>query len=214
MNYLVFDRNLFNSLRAEEIWSVYYCTKDFSVFDIKGTDLLSYINWTDFRNEFLARKSFLEHPLTILYSFCPFEICGLYASAAFFHEKKISFYISRPQTQNYNPNIINYGDLPPKIIIHSLKKCLVLLSADQISNMAHAWVSVIKEHGNLRLFIENKIMNVPDDYFDADIRYVLQKKGSTELQDVLTDIQLLFRHKYKIGLNSGFIEWRITNMII
>ena len=31
MNYLVFDRNLFNSLKAGGIQRVYYCSKDFSV---------------------------------------------------------------------------------------------------------------------------------------------------------------------------------------
>lgn len=84
MNYLVFDRNLFNSLKAGGIQRVYYCSKDFSIFAVTDGDMLQYINWADFSDVSLAKNSLAEHPLTILYSFCPAEICGLFAAITFF----------------------------------------------------------------------------------------------------------------------------------
>ncbi len=209
MNYLVFDRNLFNSLKAGGIQSVYYCSKDFSIFAVTNGDMLQYINWTDFSDVSLAKNSLVEHPLTVLYSFCPVEICGLYAAITFFRDTEITICVSRPQLQN----IISYSDFSPGEIIDSLKKDCVMLSAAQIEAISDEWSLIVQNQSNLRIFYKNKVVNVQDDYFDTDISCVLQKKENIALADILPDIQLSLRCKYGFGLNPRYIEWRISDVL-
>lgn len=209
MNYLVFDRNLFNSLKAGEIQRVYYCSKDFSIFAVTDGDMLQYINWADFSDVSLAKNSLAEHPLTILYSFCPAEICGLFAAITFFRDVAITIYVSRPQLQG----IISYSDFSPGEIADSLKKDCVMLSAAQIEAISDEWSLIIQNQSNLRIFYKNKVVNVQDDYFDTDISCVLPQKGNIVLADILPDIQLSLRRKYGFGLNPRYIEWRVSNVL-
>lgn len=208
MNYLVFDRNLFNSLKAGGIQRVYYCSKDFSIFAVTDGDMLQYINWADFSDVSLAKNSLAEHPLTILYSFCPAEICGLFAAITFFRDVAITIYVSRPQLQG----IISYSDFSPGEIADSLKKDCVMLSAAQIEAISDEWSLIIQNQSNLRIFYKNKVVNVQDDYFDTDISCVLPQKGNIVLADILPDIQLSLRRKYGFGLNPRYIEWRVSNI--
>ena len=189
MNYLVFDRNLFNSLT--------------------DGDMLQYINWADFSDVSLAKNSLAEHPLTILYSFCPAEICGLFAAITFFRDVAITIYVSRPQLQG----IISYSDFSPGEIADSLKKDCVMLSAAQIEAISDEWSLIIQNQSNLRIFYKNKVVNVQDDYFDTDISCVLPQKGNIVLADILPDIQLSLRRKYGFGLNPRYIEWRVSNVL-
>ena len=209
MNYLVFDRNLFNSLKAGGIKRVYYCSKDFSIFAVTDGDMLQYINWADFSDVSLAKNSLAEHPLTILYSFCPAEICGLFAAITFFRDVAITIYVSRPQLQG----IISYSDFSPGEIADSLKKDCVMLSAAQIEAISDEWSLIIQNQSNLRIFYKNKVVNVQDDYFDTDISCVLPQKGNIVLADILPDIQLSLRRKYGFGLNPRYIEWRVSNVL-
>lgn len=209
MNYLVFDRNLFNSLKAGGIQGVYYCSKDFSIFAVTDGDMLQYINWADFSDVSLAKNSLVEHPLTILYSFCPAEICGLFAAITFFRDVAITIYVSRPQLQG----IISYSDFSPGEIADSLKKDCVMLSAAQIEAISDEWSLIIQNQSNLRIFYKNKVVNVQDDYFDTDISCVLPQKGNIVLADILPDIQLSLRRKYGFGLNPRYIEWRVSNVL-
>lgn len=213
MNYLVFDRNLYNSLKAREIQSVYYCTKDFSVFSVTNCDLLQYINWKDFLNVSLAKTSLLECPLTVLYSFCPVEICGLLASISYFRNTGITIHISRPQLQGDVQGIISYSDYSPWEITDSLKKDCVNLSDNQIEVISDEWNVIKQNQSNLRIFLNNKVVNVQDEYFDADIRRVLQRKENMVWADVLPYIQLSLRHKYGFGLNPGYLEWRVKSYL-
>lgn len=209
MNYLVFDRNLFNSLKAGGIQRVYYCSKDFSIFAVTDGDMLQYINWADFSDVSLAKNSLAEHPLTILYSFCPAEICGLFAAITFFRDVAITIYVSRPQLQG----IISYSDFSPGEIADSLKKDCAMLSAAQIEAISDEWSLIIQNQSNLRIFYKNKVVNVQDDYFDTDISCVLPQKGNIVLADILPDIQLSLRRKYGFGLNPRYIEWRVSNVL-
>ena len=185
---------------------MYYCSKDFSIFAVTDGDMLQYINWADFSDVSLAKNSLAEHPLTILYSFCPAEICGLFAAITFFRDVAITIYVSRPQLQG----IISYSDFSPGEIADSLKKDCVMLSAAQIEAISDEWSLIIQNQSNLRIFYKNKVVNVQDDYFDTDISCVLPQKGNIVLADILPDIQLSLRRKYGFGLNPRYIEWRVS----
>ncbi len=188
---------------------MYYCSKDFSIFAVTDGDMLQYINWADFSDVSLAKNSLAEHPLTILYSFCPAEICGLFAAITFFRDVAITIYVSRPQLQG----IISYSDFSPGEIADSLKKDCVMLSAAQIEAISDEWSLIIQNQSNLRIFYKNKVVNVQDDYFDTDISCVLPQKGNIVLADILPDIQLSLRRKYGFGLNPRYIEWRVSNVL-
>ena len=127
---------------------MYYCSKDFSIFAVTDGDMLQYINWADFSDVSLAKNSLAEHPLTILYSFCPAEICGLFAAITFFRDVAITIYVSRPQLQG----IISYSDFSPGEIADSLKKDCVMLSAAQIEAISDEWSLIIQNQSNLRIF--------------------------------------------------------------
>ena len=212
MNYLVFEKNLFNSLIVNGLKKVYINTKDYSIFHIGKDDYLSHIDWSVFLDNKVAKQNFLEKPLTILYSFCPYEICGLYTSVAFFDKKEIPIYISSPKG-NEKTDIISFSDYAPDQIIKPLKSNLHSLSNSQKVHICDEWKDIIEKQSNLRIWREGNIINVDDDYFDNDIRELLQKtKGHTK-ESIISSVQIMLRHKYHIGLNSKFLEWRLAYIL-
>lgn len=212
MNYLVFDINLFNSLLVGGLKEIYINTMDYSIFRTRKDDYLSHIDWSVFADKSVAKQFFLEKPLTILYSFCPYEICGLYASVAFFCNKEIPIYIVAPNG-NDKTDIISFSDYAPEQIIKLLKSDLLCLSNSQKVHIYDEWNSIMQKQSNLRIWCKNNIMNVEDDYFDNDIRETLQRaKGDTK-ENIVSLVQIMLRHKYHIGLNAKYLDWRVAYVL-
>lgn len=213
MNYLVFDRNLANSLRVIGIKQVYYCDRDYSVFHIENDEnLLEYIRWEDFSDIASAEEVLLKDQLTILYSLCPAELCGLYAAVSFFYRKKIRIYISGPDVA-YNQNVISYSDLFPLEIIESVEVNKVRLTEYQREKIYKKWNEIIQTQSNLRIWKNGKLQNVVDEYFDDDFKFIVRQKPKDDFANILPSIQLLLRGKYHFGINPRYIEWRCSKEI-
>lgn len=212
MNYLVFDRNLFNSLLVSGLKKIYINTTYYSIFRIRKDDYLSHIDWSVFTDKSAAKQFLLEKPLTILYSFCPYEICGLYASVAFFHNKEMPIYIATPSGTD-KTDIISFGDYAPEQIIKLIKSNLLCLSNSQKVRIFDEWNGIMQKQSNLRIWHKNNIINVNDDYFDNDIREALQKTKGDTRENIISSVQILLRHKYHIGLNAKYLEWRVAYVL-
>lgn len=210
MNYLVFDQNLFNSLFVGGVKKIYRNTMDYSIFRIEEKDdYLSHIDWSVFADRAAARQSFFENPLTILYSFCPYEICGLYASAAFFRDREIPICLASPDRSDPT-DIISFSDYSPEQILQLLKSNSFRLSPSRKAQIYEEWDAILQKQSNLRIWRGNRLVNAADDFFDPEIREVLQHEKGAATEAIFSSVQILLRQKYRIGLNAKYLDWRIA----
>lgn len=192
MDFLVFDNNLYNSLKVAGFRNVFCFSEDGSVFYI--TDEIETLE--------ICSKA-----VTILYSFSPKEICGLYMFVDYFKNKDVEIFISQPKLDNNY--IFSYSDCDPKSLKRLIESESQLLSKTDIMLISDKWKEIIKSQTNLRIWLDNRLQNVDDSYFDKDIKYILKKYETGYCEDLLFELQLLLRNKYHYGLNPQFIRWRI-----
>ena len=212
MNYITFDQGILNLLVASEIKNSFQIMFDYSIFQVKHTNPLHYVYnqkgiHMNFQFDEAAYKKFLNDDFTILYSFCPFELCGLYATVSFLQDSDTNVYISRPPYNEQKPDAINYGDLTPEEAISSLKNPSLLSRADR-QQMHEEWTAIAQEGTNLRIWKDEALTSVADDYFDDDIKTCMERTLLNSHPDVTFTVQHHIRSKYHIGLNPRFIKWR------
>lgn len=195
MNYLTFDPNIQNALLSLGMPNVFCNRTDYSVFSLK--------NKTDSFFDTIE-NDFYSAPLTILYSYCPWEICGLYATIFHLKDYNLPIYITSPDKKS-NANFISYSDYPPNEILSQVSNKKRLSNARK-RDICDTWRQLLEENRNLRLWKSNTLVSAPDDYFDSDIQNVLQCKANS---DMLLSIQSRLRSEYHISLNSKYIEWRL-----
>lgn len=221
MNYLTFDRDVFNGFAAMEARDAYYAGRDYSVFHIGQDDFFSHIDGLrstggSGRCGAALKAKLTRESVTILYSFCPFEICGLYAAVSAFGDADTPIYLSCPPSNDDRPSggppdAMFYGDYPPGEIL-SLVQNARLLSGAERQAMKRNWEETLRNQTSLRIWKEGGIVNVPDEYFDGDILSVMEADPQQPNWDLLTRVQLLLRRKYRIGLNGAFIDWRVKTL--
>ena len=95
MNYLTFDPNIQNAFISIGISNICCNSTDYSIFHLKdkADNFLSLLEFPPYSDSVDMKNSFYRTPLTILYSYCPLEICGLYATI-FHHPTKNPMRIS------------------------------------------------------------------------------------------------------------------------
>lgn len=212
MYYLVFNRNLYNSLVVGGFRNVLLCTKDSSIFRIEEGEFFSYIEGDDFASS--CRSTLGSDSLTILYSFCPVEICGLYDTVNFLSQKcSPSIYVSRPKVQSVGKDVVSYSDCSPQSIPSLIKSNYIRLNSNDIKRISDSWNEIIRTQTNLRIWHENRVQNVEDSFFDADIKEVLTKQGTSDRNKLLIGIQLLLRERHHLGLNPKYIAWRVSSLL-
>ena len=199
MNYLTFDPNIQNALLSLGMPNVFCNRTDYSVFSLK--------NKTDSFFDTME-SDFYSAPLTILYSYCPWEICGLYAAIFHLKEQNFPIYITSPQ-KNPHTDFLTYSDYPPDEILLQMSHKQLLSDAAK-SAIYTVWKKLLDENSNLRLWQSHTIRSMPDDTFDSDIMSFLQDKTTS---DIRLSIQLFLRWKYHIGLNEKYIDWRIQQIL-
>lgn len=117
MNYLTFDPNIQNALLSLGMPNVFCNRTDYSVFSLK--------NKTDSFFDTIE-NDFYSAPLTILYSYCPWEICGLYATIFHLKEQNFPIYITSPQ-KNPHTDFLTYSDYPPdEILLATVSQTVVI----------------------------------------------------------------------------------------
>lgn len=206
MNYLTFDPNIQNAFISIGASNICCNRTDYSIFHLKDrTDnFLSLLEFPPYSDSVDMKNSFYRTPLTILYSYYPLEICGLYATIFHLKDYNLPIYITSPDKKS-NANFISYSDYPPNEILSQVSNKKPLSNARK-RDICDTWRQLLEENRNLRLWKSNTLVSAPDDYFDSDIQNVLQCKANS---DMLLSIQSRLRSKYHIGLNSKYIEWRL-----
>lgn len=210
MIYITFDRNILNGLIACGVSKIYYVNRDYSIFHIGDECFLHDVSAGGATPEgSVSAQELTNDSVMILYSFCPFEICGMYAAVSYFYKSRVSVYISRPPTSGGVRNVINYGDCAPEEILSGAERARLLSDMEKAA-IHKRWVQLTAHQGNLRIWNGGDVENVCDEYYDADIQSAMAE--SIPLAEQRMRIQILLRNKYKIGLNPKFIDWRIKTL--
>lgn len=79
MIYITFDRNILKGLIACGVSKTYYVNHDYSIFHIGDECFLHGVSAGGAPpGESVSARELTDDSVTILYSFCPFEICGAF----------------------------------------------------------------------------------------------------------------------------------------
>lgn len=210
MIYITFDRNILNGLIACGVSKTYYVNHDYSIFHIGDECFLHGVSAGGAPpGESVSARELTDDSVTILYSFCLFEICGMYAAVSCFYNRHVPVYISRPPMSGGVRNVINYGDCVPEEILRGAEKARLLSDMEKAA-IHKRWVQLTAHQSNLRIWNRGDVENVCDEYYDADIQSAMAE--SMPLAEQRMRIQILLRNKYKIGLNPKFIDWRMKTL--
>lgn len=135
----------------------------------------------------VSARELTDGSMTILYSFCLFEICGMYAAVSCFYNRRVPVCISQPPTSGGVRNVINYGNCVPEEILRGAEKARLLSDMEKAA-IHKRWVQLTARQSNLRIWNGGDVENVCDEYYDADIQSAMVVYAIGRTADAHSDL--------------------------
>jgi hypothetical protein len=80
-----------------------------------------------------------------------------------------------------------------------------ILSKEEINKLSEEWDRIKKENSDLRIIQDGKVVSINYDYFNDEIIFILTKKGSTSVIDIIYELMVkyhLYDRVFKFLINK------------
>lgn len=158
--------------------------------------------------EFLEK----EEEIRIWYSHAPYSLCGLYwLCSKLYHATNRIYVVELPEYRERENNTIvrykNWGEISAEEF-SSFLPLQRELSENERRMFAHEWTELTEDNSPLRVAINEKIVGVPEDFYD----FLIRKRITTEpIKEARLIGDILGR--YPVNVSDWWYAARIEQMI-